>query len=235
MSAPLCKGYWLCNYRPCPRFLRFLSLRFLRCRLVSLTSVLKDSVSAAGSSFNSTPWCVCSVLISSLSVLLEEYGCSTHQGGARTMENLIGHPSATPQPAVCQAPQNHNLPPQPKHHVTTGGGGGVSHRDFFARENFAPGSFCTVACNCRGKFRTLAGLYCFLLGSSCVALPNSSGFQDCFANFQELPGLHSLLSGDSCMTWFSIPCPKVQGIPAPLSALGYNKHQFPYYLGFLDP
>ena len=43
MSAPLCKGYWLCHYQPCPGFLRFLSLRFLCCRLVSLTSVLKDS------------------------------------------------------------------------------------------------------------------------------------------------------------------------------------------------
>ena len=37
------------------------------------------------------------------------------------------------------------------------------------------------------------------------------------------------------MTWFSIPCPKVQGNPAPLSALGHNKHQLPCYLGFLDP
>ena len=73
-STPVCKGYWLCHHRPCPGFLRFLSLRFLRCRLVSLTSMLKDSVSAANSSFNSTPWCVCPVLISSLSVLLEEYG-----------------------------------------------------------------------------------------------------------------------------------------------------------------
>ena len=54
-SAPLCKGYWLCHCRPCPGFLHFLSLRFLRCRLVSLTSVLKDSVSAADSSLNSTP------------------------------------------------------------------------------------------------------------------------------------------------------------------------------------
>ena len=41
MSAPLCKGHWLCHYRPCPGFLRFLSLRFLRCLLVSLTSVLE--------------------------------------------------------------------------------------------------------------------------------------------------------------------------------------------------
>ena len=82
MSATLCKGYWLCHYRPCPGFLRFLSLCFLRCRLVSLTSVLKDSVSAADSSFNSTPWCVCTVLISSLSVLLEEYGPISRGAGS---------------------------------------------------------------------------------------------------------------------------------------------------------
>ena len=56
MSVPLCKGFWLWHYRPCPGFLRFLSLRFLRCRLVSLTSVLKDSVSAADSALDSTPW-----------------------------------------------------------------------------------------------------------------------------------------------------------------------------------
>ena len=82
MSAPLCKGFWLCHYRPYPGFLRFLSLRFLRCRLVSLTSVLKDSVSAADSSFNGTPWCVCPVLISSLSVLLEEYGPISRGAGS---------------------------------------------------------------------------------------------------------------------------------------------------------
>ena len=87
MSTPLCKGYWLCHYRPSPGFLRFLSLRFLRCRLVSLTSVLKDSVSATDSSFNSTPWCVCPVLISSLSVLLEEYG---------PMSRGAGSPDASP-------------------------------------------------------------------------------------------------------------------------------------------
>ena len=82
MSAPLCKGYWLCHYRPCPGFLRFLSIRFLRCRLVSLTSVLKDSVSAADSALDSTPWCVCPVLISSLSVLLEEYGPISRGAGS---------------------------------------------------------------------------------------------------------------------------------------------------------
>ena len=82
MSAPLCKGYWLCHHRPCPGFLCFLSLRFLRCRLVSLTSVLKDSVSAADSPFSSTPWCVCPVLISSLSVLLEEYGPFSRGAGS---------------------------------------------------------------------------------------------------------------------------------------------------------
>ena len=82
MSAPLCKGYWLCHYRPCPGFLRFLSLRFLRCRLVSLTSVLKDSVSSADSALDCTPWCVCPVLISSLSVLLEEYGPISRGAGS---------------------------------------------------------------------------------------------------------------------------------------------------------
>ena len=50
-----------------------LSLRFLRCRLVSLTSVLKNSVCAADSSFNKPPRCVCPVLMSSLSVLLGAY------------------------------------------------------------------------------------------------------------------------------------------------------------------
>ena len=74
VTAPLCRGYPLCHYRPCPGFLRFLNLRFLRCRLVSLTSVLKDSVSAADSALDSTPWCVCPVLISPLFVPLEEYG-----------------------------------------------------------------------------------------------------------------------------------------------------------------
>ena len=82
MSVPLCKGFWLWHYRPCPGFLRFLSLRFLRCRLVSLTSVLKDSVSAADSALDSTPWCVCPVLISSLSVLLEEYGPISRGAGS---------------------------------------------------------------------------------------------------------------------------------------------------------
>ena len=116
-------------------------------------------------------------------------------------------------------------------------GGGVSHREFFTRENFAPGLFRTAACKSCGKFRTLPEWYCLLPSSSCFALPNSSGFQDCFGNFQELTGLHSLLSGGSCMIWISIPCPKVQGNPAlaPLSALGHNKHQFPRELGFLDP
>ena len=82
LTAPLCRGYPLCHYRPCPGFLRFLSLRFLRCRLVSLTSVLKDSVSAADSALDSTPWCVCPVLISSLSVLLEEYGPISRGAGS---------------------------------------------------------------------------------------------------------------------------------------------------------
>ena len=82
MSVPLCKGFWLWHYRPRPGFLRFLSLRFLRCRLVSLTSVLKDSVSAADSALDSTPWCVCPVLISSLSVLLEEYGPISRGAGS---------------------------------------------------------------------------------------------------------------------------------------------------------
>ena len=43
---------------------------------MSLTSVLKDSdrVSVADSSFNKPPWCVCPVLMSSLSELLEVYG-----------------------------------------------------------------------------------------------------------------------------------------------------------------
>ena len=35
---------------------------------MSLTSVLKDSVSAADSALDSTPWCMCPVLISPLSV-----------------------------------------------------------------------------------------------------------------------------------------------------------------------
>ena len=82
VSAPLCRGYWFRHYRPCPKFLRFLSLRFLRCRLVSLTSVLKDSVSAADSALDSTPWFVCPVLISSLSVLLEEYGPISRGAGS---------------------------------------------------------------------------------------------------------------------------------------------------------
>ena len=69
-----CRGHRFCHYRPCPGFLLFLSFRLLRCRLVSLTSVLKDSVSAADSSFNKPPWCVCPVLMSSLSELLEVYG-----------------------------------------------------------------------------------------------------------------------------------------------------------------
>ena len=73
MSAPVCGGYRFRHYRPCPGFLLFLSLRFLRCRLVSLTSVLKDNVSAADSSFNKSPRCVCPVLMSSLYVLLEAY------------------------------------------------------------------------------------------------------------------------------------------------------------------
>ena len=72
--APECRGYRFCHYRPCPGFLLFLSFRFLRCRLVSLTSVPKDSVSAADSSFNKSPWCVCPVRMSSLSELLEVYG-----------------------------------------------------------------------------------------------------------------------------------------------------------------
>ena len=82
VSAPLCRGYWFCHYRPCPEFLRFLSLRFLRCRLVSLTSVLKDSVCAADSALDSTPWFVCPVLISSLFVLLEEYGPISRGAGS---------------------------------------------------------------------------------------------------------------------------------------------------------
>ena len=82
LTAPLCRGFWLCLYRPCPGFLRFLSLRFLRCRLVSLTSVLKDSVSAADSALDNTPWCACPVLISSLSVLLEEYGAVSRGAGS---------------------------------------------------------------------------------------------------------------------------------------------------------
>ena len=73
-SALECRGYRFGHYRPCPGFLLFLSFRFLRCRLVSLTSVLKDTVSAADSSFNKPPWCVCPVLVSSLSELLEVYG-----------------------------------------------------------------------------------------------------------------------------------------------------------------
>ena len=82
MSAPVCKGYRVCHYRPCPEFLLFVSLRFLRCRLVSLTSVLKDSVSAADGSFNKPPWCVCPVPMSSLSVLLEEYGPISRGAGS---------------------------------------------------------------------------------------------------------------------------------------------------------
>ena len=74
ISTPECRGYKFCHYRPYPRFLLFLSFRLLRCRLVSLTSVLEDSVSAADSSFNKPPWCVCLVLMSSLSELLEVYG-----------------------------------------------------------------------------------------------------------------------------------------------------------------
>ena len=82
MSAPLCKGYWLWHYRPCPGFLRFLSPRFLRCRLVSLRSVLKDSQSAADSAPDNIPWCVCPALISSFSVLLEEYGPISRGAGS---------------------------------------------------------------------------------------------------------------------------------------------------------
>ena len=91
MFVPLCKGFWLWHYRPCPGFLRFLSLRFLRCRLVSLTSVLKDSVSAADSALDSTPWCVCPVLISSLSVLLEEYGPISRGAGCFPCQFITVH------------------------------------------------------------------------------------------------------------------------------------------------
>ena len=58
------------------------SLLALSCRLVSLTSVLKDIVSAADSALDSTPWCVCPVLTFSLSVLLEEYGPISRGAGS---------------------------------------------------------------------------------------------------------------------------------------------------------
>ena len=54
---------------------------------MSLTSVLKDSVSAADSSSNKYPWCVCPVLMSSLSELLEVYD---------PIPRGVGSPDASP-------------------------------------------------------------------------------------------------------------------------------------------
>ena len=44
--------------------------------------MLKDSVSAADNSFNKPPWCVCPILMSSLSELLEVYGPIPRGGGS---------------------------------------------------------------------------------------------------------------------------------------------------------
>ena len=71
ISASECGGSRLCCHRPRPGLLLFLSLRLLRCRLVSVTSVLKDSVSAAHSSSNKPPICLRPAPMSSLLELLE--------------------------------------------------------------------------------------------------------------------------------------------------------------------
>ena len=70
-SASECRGHGLWCERPCPGFLLFLNFRILHCRLVSLTSVLKDSVSSADISSTNPARCIFSAPISSLPELHE--------------------------------------------------------------------------------------------------------------------------------------------------------------------
>ena len=66
-----CGDHGLRRQRPCLGFLFFLNFRLLRCRLVSLTSVLKDSVSAADISSTHPPTRMYPASISSLPELNE--------------------------------------------------------------------------------------------------------------------------------------------------------------------